>query len=182
MGEILITRRNITNIGNGAYELLADIELASSATIIEINGLNIVKGSEYVLLSDLKTTTTTGYLISLFINTYTTETSYYSQIVGASATTVSLSRANSPSIGEFDTTVNSNVYIMTRLKLTNDGKFAYISSTAESYNINNSIWVRDFNGASTFSVSSITKLTISTTQANNFGAGSRVQLYKIGGA
>lgn len=177
MGEILIPRR--TKVEKG-YELLADItvELAP-VTNVDITGLNIGKGDEVVLVSDVVNPTGSVLSYRLFPNNNTTNTNYWFQNLQVNGTSVASGRANENTYVVVSD--SSRSFVITDIKLTNNGFFVY-QSQLNRLNGTSSLQLQNIFGASTFTAISITALNIRSETTNAIGIGSRFQLYKIGGA
>lgn len=176
MAEILIPRR--TKIESG-YELLADITVGTATTQVDITGLNIGKGDEIVLVSDITNAFGVDSSVVMYVNSNYTNTNYYCQELNASATSVTSGRYNVPYFGSVFTS-KSTTYI-TNIKLTNSGYFVFQSNVGVSYGTS-SIYIATNYVTSNFTATSITSLAVKSLNTNVIGAGSRFQLYKTGGA
>lgn len=173
MGECVLTRRSVVK---NEYQKLADVIVSGSAvTQIDITGLNLVKGEEYVLVS---TYLHSGSNPLILVNDNTTVTNYYTQRLDVNNTVVGGVRYNTSYLGAFDSGYFS--FISTKIKLTNNGYFIWQSNTIRSYNTVNMFMV-EWYGTSTFTMTSINKISIKSESANGIGIGSRFQLYKVGG-
>ncbi len=174
MGEAIITRR--VSVGVSGAELLADIEVTSAVTQVDITGLNITSDDEILLVSDV--VTNLGAIAPrLYVNGNYTATNYYAQNLSVDNTSISAARVNYPYLMYGN--ANRNVFNNTRIKLTEGGYFTYQSSSCSDYLI--AIFMAEYYGTSTFTMSTITNLRIDG-NGNQFGIGSRFQLYKLGGA
>jgi hypothetical protein len=176
MAEAVLTRRSVVK---NESQLLADITVSGSAvTQIDITSLNLVKGEEYVLVSDIYNPTATGSDYSLFTNANYTSTNYYRQYLIANGTSISAGRIND---GAFTLANNGyKSFCITKIKLTNNGYVVHQSNTIQRYNEPSNYHIYDVYGTSTFTVASITSLRISGSVASSIGIGSRFQLYKVG--
>lgn len=172
MAEAIIPRRTINK---QEYVLLADVTVGTATTNLDINGLNIGKDEEIVLVSDVKNIGTNN-IIRLFCNGNNTATNYYNQYITANNTTISANRSNDAWF-MFDSSGLFNFF--QSIKLTNNGYFVYQSKGSNFYG-GSSIRVSDVYTTSTFTATSITSLRISGSVTNGIDAGSRFQLYKVG--
>lgn len=174
--DIITTRR--TKVEEG-YELLADITVGTATTSVDITGLNIGKGDEVVLVSDVANVTTfCGY--GLFVNNNTTSTNYWSQHLAGVGTSVVAERTNNPRYLYNNSAVLRSVSIA-KIKLTNSGYFIFQSSSSRDYSNGTRILVGDWYGTSTFTMSAITSLKTICEVTNNISSGSRFQIYRIAG-
>lgn len=147
----------------------------SAITSLDITNLSIDKGSEYMLVSSLPSSSASN-AIQLYINDNNTSTNYYHQYLYSVNTSVSAGR----STGAYSLWTDNGGFIITNIKLTNNGYYTWQSNISRSYgdyawNLN----MLNVYGTSTFTASSITKLTISHNTANGIGIGSRFQLIKL---
>lgn len=163
----------------GEFQLLGDITVTGSAvTQVDFTGLSLDKDSEYLLVTEL--TTSLNPYLSVFVNGNVTMANYYNQYIFASGTTVSSAR-NSQNY-YLDTVYSyPRSFSECRIKITNNGYFICWSDTVRAYGTN---WgeLQKIAMTSTFTISSITSLTIKASSAYGINTGSRFQLYKIGGA
>ena len=181
--QLSIASSNASGIGIGSrfqlYKLVAekvaDITVSTATTTVSISGLNIDKTGEYMLVSDFSVPNNT-FDITLFANNNVTNTNYYSQLLTANSTTVSSARYNVPYLGTVNTTFKCFYYI--NIKLTNSGYFTYQSRGNHNY-ASTTLQIENFYGASTFTSTSITSLTITAQVASAINIGSRFQLYKL---
>ena len=167
MGEILIQRR--TKVEKG-YELLADITVGTATTSVDITGLNIGKGDEVVLVSDV--TTTSEGALSVCINGNTTATNYYTQELKADSTGVYAAKYNNSWFNYI--TGAAKGFSRLNIKLTNSGYFIAQVHSLREYG-GSAIKIEAMYVTSTFTSTAITQLTIQ----GNIGIGSRFQLYRI---
>ena len=174
MGEILIPRR--TKVEKG-YELLADITVGTATTSVDITGLNIGKGDEIVLVSDIKNTSASTSIYYLYFNA--TTSGYYSQGLSASATSYPGARTTDARM--LDIATNQNASLVSNIKLTNRGYVISQNNSVENYG-SSSVLLNNFYATTTFTATSVTEVRVTGSVANSIGIGSRFQLYKIGGA
>lgn len=162
------------------YELLADIEVTSTTTNVYINGLNIGKGDEVVLVSNINNNYSGLVNFYLFCNDNVVTTNYYSQKIVASATSVTAERVNTPTILYVGTSGRTSLDV-TNVKLTNNGYFVSQTKSSQDYNATDNLTMKDYYNTSTFTMSAIASLTISSSASNAIGIGSRFQLYRATG-
>ena len=174
MGEILIPRR--TKVEKG-YELIADITVGTATTSVDITGLNIGKGDEVVLVSDIKNTSASTSIYYLYFNA--TTSGYYSQ--GLSANSTSYPAARTTDARMLDIETNQNASLISSIKLTNSGYVVSQNNSAENYG-SSSILLNNFYATTTFTATSVTEVRVTGSVAKSIGIGSRFQFYRIGGA
>ena len=173
--ESLSLKDNLFTIENIA-EKLADIEVTVATTSINITGLNLGKGDEVMLVSDMvRTLSSMSYYI--YVNNNITSTNYYMQELYANATSVSAGRINAPYL--ISSEQNQKTIVVTKIKLTNSGYFVWQSDGFTSYS-STTPKIDIVHGTSTFTSTSVTQLAIASTLADGIGVGSRFQLYRIG--
>ena len=172
--DIITTRR--TKVEKG-YELLADIIVGTATTSVDITGLNIGKGDEVVLVSDIKNTSASTSIYYLYFNA--TTSGYYSQ--GLSADSASYPGARTTDAQMLDIATNQNASLISSIKLTNSGYVVSQNNSAENYG-SSSILLNNFYATTTFTATSVTEVRVTGSVANSIGIGSRFQLYRIGGA
>ena len=170
--DIITTRR--TKVEKG-YELLADITVENNAvTNVDITGLNIGKGDEVVLVSDIKNTSASTSIYYLYFNA--TTSGYYSQ--GLSANSTSYPGERTTDARMLDIATNQNASLISSIKLTNSGYVVSQNNSAENYG-SSSILLNNFYATTTFTATSVTEVRVTGSVANSIGIGSRFQLYKI---
>jgi hypothetical protein len=181
--SLTVTSDTATQIGIGSRfqlykcvaEKVADIIVTTACTSVDITGLAIDKNSEYVLVSDVICGASASSY-ALFANANVTNTNYYHQELQSYATSLYAGRINSNRFcGSNSNSKNLNI---ANIKLTNSGYFVFQSTAVGMYggttpNIDN------YYGTSTFTVTSITSLKITSEAANMIAAGSCFTLYKI---
>ena len=151
--------------------IIADIEVTSDTTSVDITGLSIDKDSEYMLVSDIVNGTTVNeyYLLA---NNNLTLTNYYMQELVAFGTGVASARGNTSKFSFVASSGKS--FSITNIKLTNNGYFTFQSNV--NRDIGSGIILDKFYGTSTFTMTSITSLRISSATS---AIGSRFQLIKL---
>ena len=175
MPDAILSHRSVTK---GELILLEDIIVSgSSVTQVDIGGLNLVKGEEYVLVADILHTTTGT--IGLLFNANYTQTNYYTQELGVVNATISGSRQNK-SYFVYGGAANQKTLSMIKIKLTNNGYVVSQSSTNRDFGGSGLIMTEIYT-TTTFTVTSITSIRILGESANAIGIGSRFTLYKTGG-
>ena len=157
-------------------EKVADIKVSSNTTQIDITGLDIQKGSEYLLISNrLWATANTG--LNLAINNDTTYTNYWSQSIRGDGSTASAIRSNAPIMSTSAVSGQPNLSY-SYIKLSNTGSY-----TVQNYTIRrmgSDLRIENiFISSISESISSINQLNIISTTTNTLGAGSRFELYKL---
>lgn len=159
-----------------AYELIGDVTVGTNTTQVDFTGLNIGKDDELLLVSKSVNTTSNPVGADLFINNNTTGTNYYRQVLEGNGTSVTAFRSNSASIFPWDNNTSGLSFV--KIRLTNSG---YVVAQSEMLRFVGSSGARMFvpHLTTTFTITSLTQLTIKTTEANHLGSGSRFQLYKL---
>lgn len=177
----------LNNIGVGSrfqlYKLkatqVADIIIDTATTSVDITGLTIDKGSEYLLVANYVSSVSATHNIS--VNNNNTLTNYYYQQLHAKGSSAPDGwRANAPNIFTIGGSGNLQYGIaFMKIKLTNSGYFEYQANGIKYFGSSTTL-TKNY-GTSTFTMSSITQLTLTASQANGIGIGSRFQLYKLKG-
>ena len=157
----------------GSYELLADVEVQSNTTQIDFDNLNITKDDELVLRSTVVSNASGFGAAYLFVNDNTTEANYYTQTLQNLGYDP---RSNRPLYLSFDD--NKKNVAKTKIKVSNEGRFIFqVEQTQRTSSSDN--YIEKEYAQSTFTITSINKLTIITRSANEIGQGSRFTLYKV---
>lgn len=169
MADAVLTRR--TKVDK-SYQLLADITVETAKTSVDFTGLNIGKAEEIVL--NISYLSPSGATLRFFVNDNTTVSNYYVQHIYAVGTTIAPARTNVSEMVYASTSGSS--YANVKIKLTNNGYCTFQSDTTR--HLNGNIGIQNFYGTSTFTMSSITKITIISDYASQIGIGSRFQLYR----
>ena len=160
-----------------AAEKVADIVVSSNTTQVDITGLDIQKGSEYLLVSDMVNGSTSSNLIQLFVNNNTTRTNYYTQIILGNGSSAVAGRSNYPEFAGYGSGERMLTY--SHIKLSNIGAY-----TAQNYSIRNygtntlSLW-NNFLSSTFENLTSINQINIVSLSSNMLGTGTRFQLYKL---
>ena len=156
---------------------VADIIVSTATTQVDIPDLVIDKDSEYMLVSELSANSVATTLY-LYANGNTTDTNYYVQRILAGSTTVQAVRYNATIFMNSQGGTEKD-FAITNIKLTNNGYFVYQSN----HNFRNSnptnLELRKWYTTSTFTMTSITSLRITSSATNGIGIGSRFTLYKM---
>lgn len=176
MGECVLTRRSVVK---NEYELLADITVSSATTNVDITGLNLVKGEEYVLVGFFVRGATSSGTVVLYCDDddgvlVDSSTSYYFQSLIANGNSLSSSRVNANAITF--TNQNTNSMVVCKIKVSNSGYVIFQSDSEEQVGAS-SMLLTHYYMTSTFITNSITKLRLA--QPAGIGIGSRFQLYKV---
>ena len=178
---------DITNgIGTGsriqiyklAAEKVADITVASNTTQVDITGLDIKKGDEYLLVSNLLATTSSNSVHNLTPNDLTTATDYHTQAIVGEGSSSGAFRANRAELTRGVGTLTNNV-VYSHIKLSNIGAY-----TSQNYQIlgqgaSNITMVNNFVSSVAENITSITKLNILSSVSNGIQSTSRFTLYKL---
>lgn len=173
MGEALL--KNTFQKISPAYELVADVTVATATTQVDFSGLNFGKDDDLMLVSDVVAGTTGGAIL-VFVNNNYTNTNYYTQRVYAQSSTVGAYRLN---YGYFlDADANKQNMSIVNIKLANSGYFVAQSQAITSYG-DNALYLSNYATTSTFTMTSITSLRIASLNATQIGVGSRFQLYRL---
>ena len=165
---------------------VADVVVTADSSQIDITGLDIKKGDEYLLVSEFKRTN--SFTLYLGANGDTNANNYRYQRIRAGASSdgsdTSASRANVPAFIQTGSTGSTefNGLSYTHIKLSNIGAFTF-----QSYGISDVGGVGGDNRIPLYSwfVSSVSENITNINQLNIFrgtndiGAGSRFQLYKL---
>lgn len=165
-----------TVISQKKLTLLADVTIYSARTSVDFTGLNVGTDTELLLVSDIYNPVAGLSECYLFVNGNGTTTNYRSQTLQVGGTTLNPYRYSSPIFG----LNNYTRYISTlqTIKITNNN---YFTSQANSnqYNGTGSLEIGSYFLTSTFTITNITSLTVSTSVTNSIGVGSRFQLYSL---
>ena len=172
-----------TNINAGSriqiYKLtakkVADILVTSNTTQVDITGLDIKKGDEYLLVNDFQRINLAA--LYLGINGNTNLTSYWNQNIRGRGSAPSARRSNNNIINLASTDMRGLAY--THIKLSNIGAFTYQSYSILNYNFVSNLGVENWFGSSLAeNINSITELNIYG-DGVGVGATSRFELYKL---
>ena len=155
------------------------IVAGSSVTQVDFTGLDIGKDNEYMLVSDWTKPSSGSANLRIYINDNTTSTNYYLQGLLALSTTVAGFRGNHSELVGIDNT-RPNAFSIAKLKLANSGYFNVQVDNIENMTSSGSdIYIMKKRISSTFTISSITKLSIVASVASYISIGSRFELYKL---
>ena len=164
--------------GEPEYELIADINVTTNTTQIDFDNLNITKDDELRLVYTFTQNVSGFEVYRLFVNNNTTNTNYWNQQLEASGSLLKASRENANLLTFAETNIKTSGFA--DIKVSNNDRF--VAQNHFTYRIGsnaNTIQQRNYNLVSTFAVSSITSLSLQTTNTNGIGVGSRLQLYKV---
>lgn len=171
MAEGIILSRRLYN-----DQLLADITVEATTTNVDISGFTIDKNEEMRIIMTVKgVTSATNY--RLFVNGNNTNTSYYRQEAYATSTTRSAARSNDCVVAYNSGGTRSCVEI--RVKLTNEG-YVIFQSVGERDILPTTPKLFLSFVTSTFTLTSITSIRLSSVTASSIGANTRIQIYKAG--
>ena len=161
-----------------AAEKVADITVSSNTTQVDITGLDIKKGDEYLLVSDVLAQISQGSVISLTPNDLTTVTNYYTQWIFGGGSTAAAGRPNTNQM-TFVTGVGNNAISHTHIKLSNIGAYTHQSYQLRNAGTSTPVISNDFTSSTAENITSITKLNIKSNETNGIGTGTRFILYKL---
>ncbi len=155
----------------------ADITTTSNQTQVDISSLSIGKDSEYLLVSDILSSTADFADGRLMINDNTTDTNYYSQRILGSGTTTNAARGNNAKYNEF--TASNRIMVYTHIKLSEIGAYTYQSYQIQGVGLTTPTFQNWFGSSTAENITSITKLNIKSGTTNAIASGSRFILYKL---
>ena len=162
-------------------EKIKDIEVTGSATTqVDITGINIGKGDEYILVSDIERNITGTNDIVIYFNGDQTDANYYNQRIRGNNTSISGIRENKPTLGRvyYDVPNVATELFITKIKVANSGYVNYQTNEVGRAGIPE-IELLKYYGNTTFTVSNITTISLVNEQSNGIGIGSRFELYKL---
>ena len=123
--------KNTFNKISPAYELVADVTVATATTQVDFSGLNFGKDDDLLLVSDIINTSGSGSGYRLYANTNYTDANYWTQVLGSNSTAISGARYNEASFSYLIN--NAKAFNSTNIKLTNSGHFVYQSGDMREY-------------------------------------------------
>ena len=177
MGSAFITRRAV--IGEIGMELLADIAVNSSNSATDITGLDIGKDDEILLIADIVNGAGINANYKIYFNGNYTDINYDCQLFYSDGTGHGTSRYAYPYIANV---LNGNQLISRiNIKVESGGYCAYQAFVTRNIGTA-SVSLNTICGSSAFTVSSITSIRIASEETNAIGVGSRIKLYRMGGA
>lgn len=171
MAEAILVGRKLYN-----DTLLADVLVGSTVTDVDISGFTIEKNEELRIVATIVGITGTS-TYRLFVNGNNLNTSYYRQEAYATSTTRSASRSNDCVIAYNSGATRSSTDV--RVKLTNQGYVVYQAVNSRDLAPTSPKIFHSFT-TSTFTITSITSIRISSATASRIAAGTRIQVYKVG--
>jgi hypothetical protein len=149
-------------------------------TQIDITGLSIGKNDELRLVYTLNNNSTTFRVYSLFVNDNTTISNYSYQELSGSGSTIKAFRQNTPYFTFVSNIANKVSTGFVDIKVSNNDRYVGQSQFVRSIGSQSAnIEQTNINLVSSFSVTSITKLSVVAEVANGIAAGSRIRLYKV---
>jgi len=161
-------------------EKVADVVAPAGNNLqVDITGLNIQKGSEYLLVGYLDNQQADGSTLGLFYNNETNNTDYYLQRIQGNGTSSAALRYNFPAITTTPSFEKSEFY--THIKLSNIGAFTTQSYSVGNMGTSNVIIYNDFTSSVAENINQITTLNIKSVSSTRaiIGGGSRFELYKL---
>jgi len=185
INSLTFTTNRTNGIGAGSRiqiyrlnaEKVADITVSSNTTQVDITGLDIGKGSEYLLVSDSLPNPTSSRDILLFVNNDTITTNYYSQVIYGTGTAAVAIRLNTALLVGGGTGLSSISY--SYLKLSNTGSYTGQHYEIRNYGTSNILIDNAFVSSTAENITSINQLNIKSTLTNGIASGSRFTLYKL---
>jgi hypothetical protein len=167
---------NVDNQVNGSNpgDLIAETEVTGSAvTTLDVSGLDINAHNSYRIELETIDGSAGAHSVYMTVQGDHTLTNYYSQKLIGSASTPSASRANDPGIS---TTGASSVgYSLISLARVNGFPSAVANALQDSGSL---ITSRDFRWGKTATVTNITSLRFTASNANGLGVGTKVRIYR----
>ena len=159
-----------------AAKKVADITVASNTTQVDITGLDIKKGDEYLLVADMINGASNDN-VGVFPNDLTTSSQYFTQRIRGAGSSASAERANVNRVFTVGEGGQSGVGYA-HIKISNIGAY-----TAQGYNIFNAGTstpqiFNEFVSSTYENLTTITKLNIKANNGN-LSNGHRYQLYKL---
>ena len=160
-----------------AAEKVADVVVNANTTQVDITGLDIKKGDEYLLVSDVLTSASGEVNLNLYVNNNTTNSNYYNQgIIGNGSSTTAF-RSNQTRFLDFG--ANKKGLSYTHIKLSNIGAYTHQSYSIFNYGDSDMHLRNLFVSSTAENITSINQLNIGTNRNNSIGTGSRFELYKL---
>ena len=158
-------------------EKVADVLVNSNTTQVDITGLDIKKGDEYLLVSDINNNTSNGGGFNLYVNNNTTASNYYSQRVRGAGSSADANRYTDAIMTRM--AGNNRGIAYSHIKLSNIG--AYTSQNYSLIHYGTSILEigNYFVSSTSENISSIKQLNIVREVATIIGNETRFQLYKL---
>jgi hypothetical protein len=159
-----------------AAEKVADIVVSSNTTQVDITGLDIQKGSEYLLVSDGLIGGSSDYW-ELFVNNNTTSSNYYVQFINGEGTTAAAGRNNLADFSESGS--NTRFLTYSHIKLSNIGAYTSQNYSIREFGTSSLRIVNKFISSTAENITSINQLNIRSFRSNGIQSTSRFQLYKL---
>jgi len=156
------------------WEKIRDISLTEDVTTATLDNLDLDRDKAYMLVVSIHNPTTLAPYYYLFFNEDTTLTNYYTQIIYAAATALSASRTNNPYFAL--ASAGQDVFAFVKIIRTPDGYPRWQSNI--QYNNPPSINIIHYYGARNV-VENVTRIDITSSEANGIGAGSRIMLFRV---
>jgi hypothetical protein len=160
-----------------AAEKVADITVTSNTTQVDITGLDIQKGSEYLLVGLNKNPLSSGPRGLLYVNGNENNGNYRTQSIVGENTSASSSRQSFPFL--FGNQPNKDNVFYSHLKLSNIGAFTWQSYTMFDSGGTAPIIQNWVGSTLAENITSVNQLKVFTDQTNGIGTGSRFELYKL---
>jgi hypothetical protein len=159
------------------YEELADVNVTTATTQIDFDNLNITKDDELKLVYTFVGATTTERDVSIFVNNNTTASDYTRQLILPLGSSIIANRSNTTDFSYIRSNQKSCGFM--DIKVSNNDRFIGQNQNLDHIGSqSSSLRQANHNIVSTFTVSSITKISVSS-PSNHIGVGSRLTLYKV---
>ena len=159
----------------GTYELLYEETVAHNKTQIDITGLNIGKDDGLRLVYTAVGTNN----FRIYPNDQSTTTNYWFQYLLGDGSSLFAGRINEPRLAQPGDGFRSLGFV--DIKVSNNDRFVAKSQFVQTRSGATDLSQWNFNIVGTQSISSITKLSIVSTNTNGIASGSRIALYRISG-
>ena len=158
---------------------IAEVDVTTATTSVTFDNLTIGKENEYLLVTDIQNATSNYLRLEFAVNNNTTPTNYWRQMIRSQGTGVVANRGNANEFSEFMNSTTARTLAIANVKLTNNGYVIYQSNQTYDYTRDSLMFLQKTYGTSTFTVSSITSITLTANQTNAIAATSRFELYKL---
>jgi len=165
---------DISDMPSGTLRLVASTEVTSDTTSVSFTNLDINTDKMYVIICNVKNNTASTSSYNLFINSDTTTTNYYTQLLQAAGTALSANRFTSPQV--LYLTAGTRGVSTVKVFLDAD---SYLKCAFEHLRDTGSgILYVCGHVSKTASVTNITQIDIQASITNAISAGSTFALYK----
>ena len=165
-----------------AWDLVGEVSVSSATTQVDFSGLNFTSDDNLMIVADINNSNSGSTAIAnrIFVNGDTTVTNYYSLRVLGYGASVLFSSENANTISA--QVQGDKSLAIVNIKMTQSGYFVYQSNQHRTYvSPSADFMAGSRHGTSTFTISSITSLSVVSSEANGIGTGSNFKLYKFAG-